>query len=44
VLQERNSAVVYAALSALSCVHEDVRHSNAGYLLDGFAPPFLRCA
>jgi hypothetical protein len=34
--------VHYAALSALSCVHEDVKHNNAGYLLDGCAPGFLR--
>lgn len=41
-LQEHNVCVHYAALSALSCVHEDVKHYQAGAMLEAAAPETLR--
>ena len=32
----------YAALSALSCVHEDVRVHQCGHCIEAEAPAFLR--
>eukprot|EP00892_Ulva_mutabilis_P002006 jgi/Ulvmu1/11806/UM080_0017.1 len=39
--QEHNICVHYAALSALSCVHEDLKHYQAGAMLEASAPETL---
>lgn len=41
-VQEHNVCVHYAALSALSCVHEDLKHYQAGAMLESSAPDTLR--
>ena len=40
-MQEHNSCVHYAALSALSCVHEDIKQNGVGHIVEADTPAFL---
>jgi hypothetical protein len=40
-MQEHNECVHYAALSALSCVHEDIKTNGVGHLVDGTVAPLI---
>ena len=40
-MQEHNSCVHYAALSALSCVHEDIKNNGVGHLVEASTPAFI---
>jgi hypothetical protein len=41
-MQEKNTCVHHAALSALSCIHEDIKHYRAASLIEASVGDTLR--